>query len=223
MPLLQGLYIYTIQGLMHAPKLDPQIDNKGAYLQPGFSGDLVVNLGDFDVSGDQNFKALPAQSPPFLSASVAPKSNPTYPDSTPAGCFPFSEIGYMMLNPDAIEDDYVTPYGKVEGWRIVNTAGYAGEGGVFQGAYMFLGASKPGDVKHKNPNAPVKANLPVLLEAELAVKGHIGYITTQSLDKTNHVWDYVFAMISDGEIQLAANGRLPRPGVATGIMRKANT
>ena len=120
--------------------------------------------------------------------------------STPTGFYPFSEIGYMFFGP--YPSTAVGHRGTVSGRYRVNTGGYPNmRFAQFVGAYSF------------DP------------EAEwLPDWGHIplGLITTQTANPAlwDHLWDYAFVMTTIDEMYISANARLPRPGVATGTMKR---
>jgi hypothetical protein len=50
--------------------------------------------------------------------------------------------------------------------------------------------------------------------------GLTGIYTIQFDTLQNHVWDYAFVRISDDEIAISVAGRLPRPAVGTGTLRR---
>jgi hypothetical protein len=86
--------------------------------------------------------------------------------------------------------------GFVQGRSRINTAGYGGSGAGqdFQGSYLF-------------DRTPFFA-LPS------------GIITIQLNNLLDHVWDYAFTRVSKDELFLTAIGRVPRPGVGTGTMKR---
>jgi hypothetical protein len=217
MPLLEGLYAYTVQGFMHAPKLG-EPDNKKVYLHvPSFVKELEVNLANFGPAAYPNFQPKPAEAPPVVAGFSSPDvAVPPYQVAT--GYYPFSEVGFMLFRPARFKvasQTFPDNDGQVNGWRIVNTAGYPGKGSAFSGSYKFVGpaGAKPKDFQD------VKDIYQGIGDYAGPVPT-LGVITTQFPNKLNHVWDYVFVLVSDEEIQLTTNGRLPRPGAATGRMRR---
>jgi len=105
----------------------------------------------------------------------------------------------LLYAPSVAEDGTTVHDGSVDGWRRVNTAGYPGSisrGSTFTGSYKF------------DDTGPYKSDLKT------------GVITVQADAIANHVWDYAFVMVSQEELQIAANARLPRPGAATGTMKR---
>ena len=123
----------------------------------------------------------------------------------------------MFFTPNTPKGNSTASEGTVIGWRMVNTSGYAGtNGAAFVGSYKFLGTpSKP---KQLGSIGNYTGPIPLL-----------GAITTQFVHPVdipgmaNHVWDYIFVMVSEKEMQLTANGRFPRPGVATGVLQKTDS
>lgn len=92
--------------------------------------------------------------------------------------------------------------GRLHGRARVNTAGYggSGDGADFTGSYKY---------------DQMTGNMPFRLPS--------GFITIQFNTLLDHVWDYSFVEVSPNEFFLAATGRAPRPGVATGTMKRTRS
>src|SRR6185503_1090753 len=107
-------------------------------------------------------------------------------------------MGFMNILPD-LSSGNPLPFirdGFVQGRMRINPAGYggSGEGAYFEGSYKF--------------DRTQFTALPS------------GFITIQLENPLNHVWDYAFTRVSKDELFLMVAGRVPRPGVGTGTMRR---
>ena len=229
---LEGLYAYVIQGFMHAQSIDDQnyiiglrdannnprtldVNRGGATLQktaptdpdPGRSRiavEMPVLTGFYSLNyPSAQFSQPPPPAPPHPPPPTPPtpagffpiRNSPPYTPNT--GYYPFSEAGMMLFSPDRIfSGSAVVRDGVVRGRTRINTAGYGGSG---------LGASFTGSYK-------------IVRTALFALPS--GFITIQHDARPDHVWDYAFVQLSKSRLQLAASGRVPLPGVATGTMRK---
>jgi len=182
-----GWWAYTLQGFMRAQNpVGRSLDFSQAYpLAIGFS----VNLADMTLQptgappAPPSTKLNPTPAPPeFTGFRPVDFQNP-YAAGTPAGFYPFSEIGYIHFGPD--------PDDAIEGWLRENTCGY-----------------------------DLNANQHVTGKYKFDANNATGVYTIQLDVVTNHIWDYHFVTVSDDEIKLQAAGRLPRPAVGTGILRR---
>jgi hypothetical protein len=106
------------------------------------------------------------------------------------GYLPATELGQMHCEPIPNSKGN----GKVEGTLRLNVAGLAdaAEYEAFRGLYR-LGT-------HQGVT--------------------VGAITIQFTRLPKLVWDYSLVFVSDHEVLLASGGRVPRPGVLHGIMRR---
>lgn len=244
---LSGLYVYTIQGLMQAQSVDNQeyiVALRESAANPDGNLPLEVNQANVELKTDAQNPDPGAVRPAFempiltgfysLNYPVPPKPPPTriphnpnfspsgFPEgfqspvlpprteTTPdigyaytpnSGYYPFSESGFMIFTPDdAPEFSFFVPQkGSISGRCRVNTAGYPPRrAGRFTGRYVF-------DVNREN---------------NIISFDPTGVITIQFNGFRSHVWDYAFAVVSSEELFVAANARVPRPGVATGTMKK---
>ncbi|HLN99436.1 MAG TPA: hypothetical protein VK208_13325 [Pyrinomonadaceae bacterium] len=223
--LLSGLYAYTVQGVMHAQSLDNAHDYIVALAaRPGETQrPLEVNRAGAtlttNAANPTPGASRPAQEMPILTAfysinypepvrppdipnpvnPIPVQNSPSYRPNT--GYYPFSEVGWMLISPlSVLASEGLPPsIGTIVGSTRINTAGYGGSGAGagFKGKYKFdqLGGL-----------------FPFYLPS--------GIITIQLDAQLSHVWDYSFVQVSDNEFALAASGRAPRPGVATGTMKK---
>lgn len=109
---------------------------------------------------------------------------------SPAGYFPTSEIGYFHFDPS----------GSVSGAVRFNTGASADAGNLatFDGLYRFNGAPMAGGGKI----------VP------------LGVITVRLANESNVTLDYSFIVIDDTEMMLTSAGRMPRPGVMVGTMKR---
>lgn len=232
---LEGVYAYVIQGFMHAQSVDDQkyiiglrdarqnprkldVNRGGATLQrkaaadpdPGRSRTAVempILTGFYSLNyPSAQFSQPPPSAPPHLPPPNPPspegfftiKKSPPYTANT--GYYPFSETGLIVFFPGQTfsggNAGTLVSDGVVRGRTRINTSGYGGSGpgATFGGSY-------------KIDRTPFLA-LPS------------GFITIQLDDLLDHVWDYAFTQTSEDELFLASIGRVPRPGVATGTMRK---
>lgn len=227
---LEGLYAYVIQGFMHAQSIDDQnciiglrdaqqnprkldVNRAGATLQrnasdpdPGRSRtplEMPVLTGFYSL----NYPSSQFSQPPPPAAPHPPPPNPPTPSGffpitksppyTPnTGYYPFSEVGLIAFFPGQTFTGGNITDGVVRGRTRINTAGYGGSG---------AGASFGGSFKiDRTPFLALPS----------------GFITIQLDTLLDHVWDYAFTQTSEKELFLASIGRVPRPGVATGTMRK---
>lgn len=228
-----GFYVYMIQGFMHAQSTDDQhydLNNK----------EIVVNRGGAELGTDEqnpdpgktrpalelpiftafyslNYPSsqfsnpippatphVPPPAPPSPSGFFPAGNAPTYTPNT--GYYPFSETGFMIFfSGETLSDTgTVISDGFVRGRSRVNTAGFGGRGrgADFQGSYKF-------DRFSFGIRGSRFATLPS------------GIITIQFDNLLSVVWDYTFMQVSQNELLLSASGRVPRPGVGTGTMRKS--
>jgi hypothetical protein len=234
-PEFGGLYAYAIQGFMHAQSIDDQdyiiglrdanqnpqplrVNRGGATLNktspndpdPGRSR-AAVEMPVLTAFYSLNYPSAQFSQPPPAAPPHPPPPNPPAPagffpvnNSPPytpnVGYYPFSETGFMIFFPGQTlsggNTGTIVSDGFVRGRTRVNTAGYGGSGAGadFQGSYKF-------------DRTPLLA-LPT------------GVITIQLDTLANHVWDYAFTRVSRHELLLTAIGRVPRPGVGTGTMRR---
>lgn len=245
-----GIYGYTIQGFMHARSIDDQnyiialnrdgqggprglnVNRAGATLRreaptdldPGRSRTAVempILTGFYSLNyPNVEFSDPPPPPPHPIPIGARPDDEPPtpslnrppgmgfYPIASPdyaptTGYYPFSEVGWMLLTPTGV---FGPPgslnLGTIRGRTRINTAGYggSGDGANFTGRYRFDQAAA--------------GTLPSPLPS--------GFMTIQLDADLDHVWDYAFVQLSADDLILTVIGRVPRPGVGTGTMRKIN-
>jgi hypothetical protein len=229
-----GLYAYSIQGLMHGQNIDNHNYNIGLLDENRNKRELEVNKGGAELRRDRqnqnpgrsrtaaempiltafyslNYPSAQFSNPPPDAPPEPPPPNPpspagfypvrNFPEYTPnVGYYPFCETGFMSIFPGQTLSGDDTPRlirdGFVQGRMRINPAGYggSGEGANFQGSYKF----------DRTPFIALPS----------------GFITIQLDNPLNHVWDYAFTRVSKDELFLMVAGRVPRPGVGTGTMRR---
>jgi hypothetical protein len=231
---LEGLFAYSIQGLMHAQSLDDQhydLNNKRIVVNRG-GGELRTDAANPNPGRPRPAANQPVPELPILTAFLSlnypsaqfsnqpdqppivpptPKIPPPLPpppgyfpiQNAPAytpntGYYPWSETGFMEFElSDSIGGLVVS--GLVKGRTRVNTGGFGGlmQGAPFTGRYQWDQL-----VGFANESLPT------------------GIITIQFDALLAAVWDYAFVQISADEYIISASGRVPRPAVGTGSMRR---
>jgi hypothetical protein len=204
-----GLFAFTLQGFMHAQNIETQI-----YIpaQRSFSGggdpDEPTSAGGNAVLTRTSVKLnrrfdLPVLSafypkeypPPPTPPPPRPPSNPRGPGtpcySPNVGYYPYVETGVILFVSDL----------TVSGWIRVNTAGLPSQEtfGRFVGSYRLDPLDQP-----------------MVSGSQLVA----GLLTIHFDAPKPHVWDYSIIALSLDEIQMATSGRIPRPAVASGAMRR---
>jgi hypothetical protein len=203
---LDGLWVYTLQGFMHGLKYDkskPEMSRELAVGRGAGPGGVprklgVVNLAGGNLAGVNPPAVNPLGGAPPLAQPAQPAPGtlyalPAMPTFQPPGTadntgfYPVSEIGHMTFADD-----------KVEGELRLNPAGYANA----TNQLAFYGMFTLDQPKPQPPGI------------------RMGIISIISDAVPNLFWDYSFIMVSRTEIQLAAGGRVPRPATMTGTMKK---
>ena len=145
---LGGSYAYSIQGFMHARSVDaPNNHLPATVLKPNQAGVILQPYRDPTTNTDVD----PGRERPAVDLLHLPGFNISA-TLLPSGYYPFSETGFMAFGND----------GTLYGSRLINTAGYPGDGSRFIGRFKYDDGGYPTD--------------------------QMGFITTQRVDApTDHV------------------------------------
>lgn len=192
---LSGTYGYTLFGYTHALNVEQTAyDPLPNSVTIQVAGELppVAGGGFPGYPGTPNKQSLPAGIgwPALPTFNTVSSPVPAADLKSPTGYFPTSEIGCFHFELG----------GTVTGAVRFSAGGHADADDTmtFDGFYKFNGPP-------------------------MAVGGKIipmGVITIRPANKPRIAWDYSFIVIDDTEIMLASAGRMPRPGVLVGAMKR---
>ena len=192
---LLGEWVMNLQGLMYAQNIENQ--KPIAPHVPVWGEGGHVNLADADPA-EPTWQA--GKAPMAIERTIMTGFWPTEFPSTGAnpnyGFYPYAELGRISFE---LEPGTVFPpaSGLVSGSLMINTGGILDtvmKRATFTGGYKF----QPGSDRD-------------------------GVVSIQLDAFRNHLWDYLFTIVSADEISVISANRFPRPAVLSGTLRRIGT